>query len=59
MEPLRIKPSDEDYPLINMLSYMISVYKNPQLFWDIKDMSETERLAEVSTLETMLEELLH
>jgi len=38
---------------------MISVYKNPQLFWDIKDMSETERLAEVSTLETMLEELLH
>lgn len=56
---LRLKSSDEYFPLVNMLSNLISVYSNPQLFYDIKDMPEVERLAEIQRLKNWMEELMH
>jgi len=41
------------------ISFMISVYKNPHLFWGFGDMPEAERFAEITRLEDLFKELTH
>jgi hypothetical protein len=55
---IRIYPSEEGFEEISFLSEMIARYKNPQLFFDLKDIHEVERLAELSALEEMMKELI-
>jgi len=55
---LRIYPSEDGFDEIDFLSDIIARYKNPQLFFDLKDIPEAERLAELSALEEMMKELI-
>ena len=56
---LRIYPSAETFEEVNEISFMISVYKNPHLFWGFGDMPEAERFAEISRLTDLFIELTH
>jgi hypothetical protein len=61
VEPLRLNPvrDYEDFLLINTISYMISVYTNAHMFFDLKTMPEMERLAEIQRLKDWMMQLLH
>ncbi len=56
---LRITAKDEMFEEVNEISFLISVYKNPQLFWGAQDIPEAERLAEIARLEDLFEQLMH
>ncbi len=58
---LRVMPSDDEFEKISLLANMIAVYKNPHMFPfdDVYRMPEAERLAEIQTLEDMMEEMMH
>jgi hypothetical protein len=59
LTPFHVLPSDPDAPTLYLLADMIARYTNAALFWDLRDMAEAERLAEVATLKAMFEELIH
>ena len=54
-------PSDNEFEKINLLANMIAIYKNPHMFpFDsVSKMPEAERLAEIQTLQDMMEEMMH
>lgn len=54
---LRIYASEEGFDEIYFLADMISKYKNPQLFFDLK-IPEAERLVELTVLENMMKEMI-
>ena len=53
---IRILASEDGFDDIYFLADMIARYKNPQMFFDLKDIPEAERLAELSVLEDMMME---
>ena len=56
---IRITASAETFEEIDRISFLISVYKNPCLFWGFSDIPEAERNAEIVRLEGLLTELSH
>lgn len=56
---LRILPSDENYEEINILAQMIAELKNPQLFFNLQDITLEERLRWLEEAEALFEELMH
>jgi hypothetical protein len=54
---LRCKASDA--PELYRLAEQIAQLTNPQLFMDLREMAEAERRAEVETLKSQMEELMH
>ena len=56
---LRIKASEDGFEEINFISYMISVYKNPQLFFgNLGNIPKPEREAEIIILEDIMESFI-
>jgi len=56
---LRILPSDEQFAEVDFISTWIARLKNPHVFYDLRDMADAERLADIAVLEGLFEELTH
>lgn len=56
---MRIMPSDPGFAEVNRVADWIAKLKNPQLFWDLKDMPEIERQVNIVDLEELFKELTH
>ena len=56
---LRIKPSSVDFPVVCILAEMIARYTNAHCHYDLREMPEAERAAEVEVLKAWFEELSH
>jgi hypothetical protein len=58
---VRIKASDEDFEKMYLLQTMIAAYTNPQIHFDLNQngISGPERKAEIASLKSMFEEMMH
>ena len=58
---LEISPSDPNFEDVSLVATMIAAYKNNFMFFELRNMPEAERQAEIKILEsimgTMIEEL--
>ena len=55
---LKIMPSDPNFNDVYIVATMLAVYKNTCMFYDLVDMPKAERDAEISFLETTMNELM-
>ena len=51
--------STDDGKTFYFLASIIAAYMNAHMFYDLRDMPEAERLAEIETLKSWMEELMH
>ncbi len=51
--------STDDGQTFYFLASLIAAYTNAQLFYDLRDMPERERRAEIEILKSWMEELMH
>lgn len=55
---IRILASEEGFDEIFLRAILIAQYTNPQLFYDLRDIPEAERLAELDKAKNEMEELI-
>ena len=55
----RIMPSDPEYEVFAFLAHAIAALKNPHVHFDLRDMPEAERLADLAYYTAQFEELTH
>lgn len=55
---IRIYASEEGFAELYLRATLIAQYKNPQLFYNLQDIPDAERLAEIQAVEDEMKELM-